>query len=315
MRILPGWKHTEDHLPLEAAVEGLEVGVPLADLVAKVAARDGAALFALVDAAGAEGALARLAGGGLEFESLFAGRPDERFFSVSPILIRCEPDVPPFTWLAGEAWRDGYVILLTAKASLHDLAAHFRKMLEVEDEHGRRVYFRFYDPRVLRVYLPTCTAAERAFFLGPAVRVLAPSETADTVLYYEREGPDSPSLRKRLALRPEQFAEFRKMMRLRFVERMEKRLRERFPDEMEEIPEKERGRRILGDVERAEGYGIVLEHDVQRFLDCTFLLGADFDRDPERPRAGEILNRRDLDGTEKIALLDDLAVGAGEERS
>jgi hypothetical protein len=37
----------------------------------------------------------------------------------------------------------------------------------VESEGMReRMYFRFYDPRVLHVFLPTCTPAQKREFLG-----------------------------------------------------------------------------------------------------------------------------------------------------
>ena len=35
---------------------------------------------------------------------------------------------------------------------------------------GERVYFRFYDPRVLRVYLPTCSSSELKGVFGPVGR-------------------------------------------------------------------------------------------------------------------------------------------------
>ena len=44
---------------------------------------------------------------------------------------------------------------------------HFRQFLRVRDEAGREFFFRFYDPRVLRVYLPTCNSEELRTFFGP----------------------------------------------------------------------------------------------------------------------------------------------------
>lgn len=47
------------------------------------------------------------------------------------------------------------------------LRRHFRRFLRVTDEQGQPLMFRYYDPRVLRVYLPTCTAEELALVFGP----------------------------------------------------------------------------------------------------------------------------------------------------
>ena len=44
--------------------------------------------------------------------------------------------------------------------------------------------FRFYDPRVLRVYLPTCTGDEAEEFFGPVPEILAESEDGGSLLSY-----------------------------------------------------------------------------------------------------------------------------------
>ncbi len=37
----------------------------------------------------------------------------------------------------------------------------------VYDEEGKPLYFRYYDPRVLRAYLPTCNESELQTVFGP----------------------------------------------------------------------------------------------------------------------------------------------------
>ena len=50
---------------------------------------------------------------------------------------------------------------------------HFRKYLMVEAEgDDSRLYFRFYDPRVLRVFLPTCPPESKQAFFGDVERFL-----------------------------------------------------------------------------------------------------------------------------------------------
>jgi len=67
-------------------------------------------------------------------------------------------------------------ILLLTSADQETLLTHLRTLFHIRgpDDHG--YYFRFYDPRVLRVYLPTCTGAEATEFFGPIRRVLVESE-------------------------------------------------------------------------------------------------------------------------------------------
>lgn len=73
-------------------------------------------------------------------------------------------------------------------AKLKDLRKHFRKFLEVKRESGAKLVFRYYDPRVLRVYLPTCTPEERALVFGPVAEFLVEGHDPATLLRFAPEG-------------------------------------------------------------------------------------------------------------------------------
>jgi hypothetical protein len=57
-------------------------------------------------------------------------------------------------------------ILLTTPAPLDELFHHLREIFVVTDEEGQEYFFRYYDPRVLRSFLPTCTGSELREFFG-----------------------------------------------------------------------------------------------------------------------------------------------------
>jgi hypothetical protein len=48
--------------------------------------------------------------------------------------------------------------------------------------------FRYYDPRLLRVYLPTCRPAELETFFGPIDTFLTEGEDGGEMLEFRREG-------------------------------------------------------------------------------------------------------------------------------
>lgn len=73
-------------------------------------------------------------------------------------------------------------ILLLTRADPKPLWRHLRAMFRVRDEAGEEFYFRYYDPRVLRVYLPTCNAEETRLFFGPVETFLVESETPGRLL-------------------------------------------------------------------------------------------------------------------------------------
>lgn len=83
-------------------------------------------------------------------------------------------------------------ILLIAPASTFELMSHLHDVFRVTDEDDHKYFFRFYDPRVLRTYLPTCTAGEAAEFFGPIRRILIEADAPGTILSC---GPDTSGVK------------------------------------------------------------------------------------------------------------------------
>jgi len=73
------------------------------------------------------------------------------------------------------------------------LRRHFRKFLIVHDSEGAPMYFRYYDPRVLRVYLPTCTPEELNTVFGPVSSYVLEGQDPNTLLRFTL---DSGSLKQ-----------------------------------------------------------------------------------------------------------------------
>ncbi len=77
-------------------------------------------------------------------------------------------------------------ILLLSEAWPQAMREHLRSVMRVEDERGAEFFFRFYDPRVLRAFLPTCTGSEAKQFFGPIRRMLVEADTPNVMLICER---------------------------------------------------------------------------------------------------------------------------------
>lgn len=76
---------------------------------------------------------------------------------------------------------------------MRQMRHHFQKLLVVYDAGGNPLRFRYYDPRVLRVYLPTCNAEELAMVFGSVASFLLEDESPDRLLRFTLE---SGSLRQ-----------------------------------------------------------------------------------------------------------------------
>jgi hypothetical protein len=118
--------------------------------------------------------------------SLYRGEQAEELQEVAPYLVRLHPETPLTRWLIDLGWGESWGIFLESSASMRELRRHFRRFLMVYDEEGKPLYFRYYDPRVLRLYLPTCNGAELHMLFGPVDRYCAESEDGAMLLEYRR---------------------------------------------------------------------------------------------------------------------------------
>ena len=105
----------------------------------------------------------------LEYRSLYSGRLPPELGRASPQLVELPAGHRLRARLLdaglGRSWG---IFLVTDEPD--NLRHHLRRWLKVRSANGRRYLFRFYDPRVLRAWLPTCTPDELARFFGPVQR-------------------------------------------------------------------------------------------------------------------------------------------------
>jgi hypothetical protein len=86
--------------------------------------------------------------------------------------------------LLRSAWGNSWGIFFVSGAPMDSLRRHLRTFLRVADQRGRRLIFRYYDPRVMRVYLPTCLPDELRAVFGPIRCYLMESSGGDELLRF-----------------------------------------------------------------------------------------------------------------------------------
>lgn len=112
-----------------------------------------------------------------EYACLYLGDLAPDMAEVAPYLVRLEADADFTEWVIRYGWGQHWGIFVSSDATLRELHRHFRRLLTVHDSAGTPLLFRYYDPRVLRVYLPTCTAAELEAFFGPVEWYMCEDDT------------------------------------------------------------------------------------------------------------------------------------------
>jgi pSer/pThr/pTyr-binding forkhead associated (FHA) protein len=168
-----------DQPTLASAPAALATPVPTTtpqDCLLPLLRRDLQPLFAILDAARDIRILALLVHYKAECQSLYEGVEGAKLAQVAPYLIRLAPDSALLEPLVTEGWGKSWGVYLTCFSDFHEVRRHLRRFLEVKLPDGEQVYFRFYDPRVMRIYLPTCVGEEANQFFGPIKRYVMEGE-------------------------------------------------------------------------------------------------------------------------------------------
>ncbi|MBI5384816.1 MAG: DUF4123 domain-containing protein [Verrucomicrobia bacterium] len=144
-------------------------------------------VYAILDGASVPELLERLAIAKEEHVCLYRGELGPDLARMAPYLVKLRQESPFTDWILSEGWGNHWGIFTTAPVGLEAMRRHLRHFLRVKDPAGQILYFRYYDPRVLRVYLPTCNVRELQFVYGPAGRYVCEGAKAAEALAFAFE--------------------------------------------------------------------------------------------------------------------------------
>ena len=107
---------------------------------------------------------------------------------AAPYLVALNSEDRVTRNILKDAWGNSWGIFLRSDANMETLRRHLKKFLLVKDPKGKRLIFRYYDPRVLRVYLPTCWPEELDTFFGPIKAYMVEGEELASVVRFRFDG-------------------------------------------------------------------------------------------------------------------------------
>jgi len=158
----------------------------------------GATAYCLLDAARGPRVFEALRWSARPQAPLYRGALPPEIERVAPYLVELGGDHAFTRRVLAEGWGASWGCFLVAGVDLKTLRQHLRTLLRVRTEDGRALLFRFYDPRVLRVYLPTCTRQELKIFFGPIKRLLVEDEDGRAALTFEQSHGEVQVARREL---------------------------------------------------------------------------------------------------------------------
>lgn len=147
----------------------------------------GTSVWAILDCARDDRIFQALRASRLDYLCLFSGPLSREVEAAAPHLIELGPKYSFTPKLIEMGWGNSWGVFLRIDDPSR-LRPHLRSFLRVTDEAGNVLFFRYYDPRVLRAYLPTCRPEELRTVFGPIASYLVENEDGSGLIEYQFDG-------------------------------------------------------------------------------------------------------------------------------
>ena len=121
---------------------------------------------------------------------LFRGELDAELTYAAPYVAVMIPGSSFSEWVLNECSGQHWGIFAQSRHSIKEMRRHCRALLNVYDEKGNPMIFRYYDPRVLRKFLPTCTSDELVALFGKIETLFAETEDGGALTAYHLENEE-----------------------------------------------------------------------------------------------------------------------------
>ncbi|NJO14972.1 MAG: DUF4123 domain-containing protein [Thioploca sp.] len=243
-------------------------------------------LLAVIDASRDESIWPLLNRSKAYYSCLFEGTRAQSLAAWAPYLVSLSPSSALLKSLVQAGWGKHWGVYLTSLAPFETILAHLRQWLWVQTAAGEKLYFRFYDPKSLRVFLPTLTLAEQQRFFGSVRRWLVEADSEGEVLEYVPESGIWPGRNlarpgegELFTIRSVQLKQFEIAVNTRFKEQAYQLLYKHLsrPSGKElELPWLRSF--IEVGINHAERYGLTTNWQIIQFLLVRLKWGANFDQ-------------------------------------
>jgi len=150
-------------------------------------ADDTRSVYAVIDGASVPDLRMELYNRQPESICLFSGELEPDMAEVAPYLIHLQVGTEFTNWLIERGWGNHWGIFALSRGEMRDMRNHFRRFLTVHTSEGKPMRFRYYDPRVMRRYLPTCNREDLAVLFGQVDSYFLEDEDPHTMLSFHAE--------------------------------------------------------------------------------------------------------------------------------
>ncbi len=225
----------------------------------------------------------------LLFDNLLDAEP-------SPIVVELSLESPFLTGLIEreQEKHDADFSLFLSDIPLNDQMTHWQSRLLVRDLDGRKVLFRYFDPRVWFSFLDVSTPGERQISLGPAHQLWmhAKQNTWFGFENHQSQPKDkeqgkngdndnstivAPTAISVIQLRQAHKDSAENLAELNFSIRLRDYLRDNIPEEVEDIQPNILQHMIVAGIHRAKSNDLITEANITAWVQIMFQVAPNFD--------------------------------------
>lgn len=195
---------------------------------------------------------------------------------VSPILVKVQSGEPLFHKFQQD-WQQTAGIHFIAKGDIYTLGNHLRSSLQAKI-NNQPVIFRYYDPRILELWLETISIEQQSQFMGPITTLYIFSSKEQKQLEYYNENylvcvtPNSIWIN----LNDQQLERLTLAKRVQFRQQILQDLIQYFPEKMHHLTADQQQTLINTSTERAKQYGYDSPRDIYYWSIFTLHQGINF---------------------------------------
>ena len=226
-----------------------------------------------------------------------------------PVLAAVEPN-SALARVFAEQWQEKAGIWLESDVDEATLVAHLRSLVHVTLGSDVTAFFRFYDPRITRLWLADLPAGERDRLMGPVRLIRLPNDDGSTWLL-RQENPDQPFNRYGhapwLSLSPERLEHLCQGKRTQFAQRLIAHCQRYFPASLQGLAPAAREQWAQGCQHNAARQGDSAEDEVMSWVGLYACLGETFPDAPNHDVFRQLLAERDASPQQRLDnVLDEL---------
>lgn len=212
-----------------------------------------------------------------EFDWLFAATAYAELKETGPVLLKAQPHTElrkhfDTHWAGHAGW------LLASSVPMETLAGHLRSLVHVRCGDAR-LLFRFYDPRVIRLWLEDASQTEINSLMGPVEKMYLVRHNEELPAYQnesQQKVARSYASEPWLHISRERLNKLAEARKERFDERLVTHLEQHFPQQLDPLSAQQRRGLATGFRESAYQYGFTEAQQVVRWSNLAVMLGSEF---------------------------------------